>query len=137
MTDAESMVRQIVETLEAAWNAGDSHGFAAAFAEDADFINVIGTLRHGRDDIEAGRRQVFDSIYKNGKIKYSIESIRFLWPHAAVVLVRALLTLRGGETIAMQTTMTLAKVDGEWQIVVFQNTGIAEARAQKRWEARQ
>ena len=137
VTDAEQMVRQILEGLEAAWNAADSRGFAAAFAEDADFINVIGTLRHGRADIEAGRRQLFDSIYKDGRIKYAIERIRFINPDAAVALVRTHLTLRGDETIAMQTTMMLAKADGKWQIVVYQNTASAEARAQKRWEARQ
>jgi uncharacterized protein (TIGR02246 family) len=136
VTDAEQAVRQIVEGLEAAWNAGDSRGFAAAFAEDADFINVIGTHRHGRADIELGRRQAFDSIYKDGKIKYAIERIRFIRPDAAVALVRTQLTLRGGETIAMRTTMMLTKADRNWQIVVYQNTAIAEARAQRRREER-
>jgi uncharacterized protein (TIGR02246 family) len=137
VTDAEQMVRQAVESLEAAWNAGDSCGFAAVFAEDADFINVIGTHRHGRAEIEAGRRQVFDSIYKDGRIKYAVETIRFIRPDAAVALVRTRLTLRGDETITMQTTMMLAKADGNWQIVVYQNTAIAEARGQKRWEEHQ
>ncbi len=31
----------------------------------------------------------------------------------------------------------MAKADGKWQIVVFQNTGIAEARALKRREGHQ
>jgi len=137
VTDAEHILRQIVQGLEAAWNAGDSRAFAAAFAEDADFINVIGTHHYGRADIDAGRRQRFDTIYRGTKVKYEIEGIRFIRADVAVAFVRTRLKLQESETIAMQTTMTLAKADGKWQIVVFQNTGIAEARAQKRREERQ
>jgi len=136
MTYAEREVREVVERLETTWNAGDSHGFAAQFAEDADFINVIGTHHHGRADIDAGRRQVFDTIYKGIKVKYSVDGIRFIRADVAAAFVRTRLELHEDETISMQTTMLLTKDDGKWQIVVFQNTGIAQARAQKRWEER-
>ena len=40
--DDERSLHQMVYQLEAAWNAADGASFAEAFAEDADFIHILG-----------------------------------------------------------------------------------------------
>jgi hypothetical protein len=43
----------LVTRLENAWNSGDGPAFVAPFAEDADFVNVLGMHVRGRDAIAA------------------------------------------------------------------------------------
>ena len=64
MANDEQVLHQIVEQLEAAWNSGDSVALAAPFAEDADFIHILGGHFKGRVSIEKGHRAIFDTIYK-------------------------------------------------------------------------
>jgi uncharacterized protein (TIGR02246 family) len=89
MHDAEQEIQQIVKKLERAWNAGDSTAFAAPFAEDADFVDVLGLHHSGRAPIEAGHRQVFDTIYQGSRVGYSVEGIRFVRPDVAIAFIRA------------------------------------------------
>jgi SnoaL-like domain len=46
--DADGLVREI----EDAWNSHDMRRFAACFAADADFVNVVGAWWRGRAEIE-------------------------------------------------------------------------------------
>ena len=41
-SDAVAVAEPILETLQSAWNAGDGMGFAAPFAQDADFVEIRG-----------------------------------------------------------------------------------------------
>jgi len=53
----EQAVAALVGEVERAWNTHDMHRFAACFAPDADFVNVMGIWswvirdRHGRLEI--------------------------------------------------------------------------------------
>ena len=67
MTNEERSLHEIVEKLEAAWNSDDSVAWASLFAEDADFIHILGGHYHGRDGIERGHRIIFDTIYKGSR----------------------------------------------------------------------
>ena len=70
MTSDERALHQLVYQLEAAWNTGDGTGFAEAFAEDADFIHILGGYYSGRTAIEAGHRMIFGTIYKGSTVRY-------------------------------------------------------------------
>ena len=52
-SDARSQIANVVDGLTESWNRHDMEAYAAQFAEDADFVNVIGMHWRGRAEIEA------------------------------------------------------------------------------------
>ena len=130
MTNDEKALHEMVYHLEAAWNAADGQSFAEAFAEDADFIHILGGYYTGRAAIEAGHRMIFGTIYKGGTIRYSVEKIRFVRPDVAIVFLRQYLRFSEGgaaSDLEARPTLIAEKRDGKWQIVNLQNTRITEA----------
>jgi uncharacterized protein (TIGR02246 family) len=125
----------MVYQLEAAWNAADSASFAALFAEDADFIHILGGYYTGRAAIEAGHRMIFGTIYKGSSVRYSVEKIRFLRPDVAMVFLRQFLQFQeGGSATELEARPTLVadRIDGSWRIAALQNTRITEAGGPQR-----
>ena len=119
--------------LEAAWNAADSTSFAALFAEDADFIHILGGYYTGRAAIEAGHRMIFGTIYKGSSsaVQRREDSVsaarcrdRFSSPVSAVSK-RAELR----RELEARPTIIAEKADGSWRIAALQNTRITEAGA--------
>jgi len=132
MTNDERALHEMVYHLEAAWNAADGKGFAEAFAEDADFIHILGGYYTGRAAIETGHRMIFGTIYKGSTVRYSVEKIRFLRPDVAIVYLRQYLQLKEAgapSDVEARPTIIAEKRDGKWQIVNLQNTRITEAGA--------
>ena len=129
MTGEERTLHGMVYQLEAAWNAADSASFAALFADDADFIHILGGYYTGRAAIEAGHRMIFGTRYKGSTVRYSVEKIRFLRPDIALVFLRQFLQFQeGGAASELETRPTLIaeRVDGSWRIAALQNTRITE-----------
>jgi uncharacterized protein (TIGR02246 family) len=130
VTSEERALHGMVYQLEAAWNAADSASFAALFAEDADFIHILGGYYTGRAAIEAGHRMIFGTIYKGSSVRYSVEKIRFLRPDVAIIFLRKFLQFpEGGVATELEARPTIIAegVDGSWRIVALQNTRITEA----------
>ncbi len=130
MTSDERALHELVYHLEAAWNAADGAAFAEAFAEDADFIHILGGYYTGRAAIETGHRMIFGTIYKGSSVRYSVEKIRFVRPDVAVVYLRQFLQFYEGDAardLEARPTMFAERSDGKWQIVAMQNTRITEA----------
>jgi len=129
MTNDEKSLHEMVYQLEAAWNAADGQSFAEAFAEDADFIHIIGGYYTGRPAIEAGHRMILGTIYKGSTVRYSVEKIRFVRPDIAIVSLRQYLQFHEGGSptdLEARPTIFAEKRDGHWQIVNMQNTRITE-----------
>ena len=129
MTGEERKLHGMVYQLEAAWNAADSVSFAALFAEDADFIHILGGYYTGRAAIEAGHRMIFGTIYKGSTVRYSVEKIRFLRPDVAIVFLRQFLDFfeDGGPRELEARPMIIAENSGgKWRIAALQNTRITE-----------
>jgi uncharacterized protein (TIGR02246 family) len=83
----------------------------------------------GRGAVEAGHRQIFDTVYKGSRLRISLRNVRFVRPDVAIVFSHARLTFyEGNETRELETrpTLILVKQQGAWQVVTFQNTRIAE-----------
>jgi len=132
MTSDEKALHELVYHLEAAWNAADGQSFAEAFAEDADFVHILGGYYTGRAAIEAGHRMIFGTIYKGSTVRYSVEKIRFLRPDVAIVSLRQYLQFQEGgaaSDLEARPTLIAGKNDGSWRIVHLQNTRITEAGA--------
>ncbi len=138
----ESAIRGIVAASENAWNAGDAAAFTSAMADDIDFINVLGDRHQGRETVERGHRHIFATIYKDSRVRYTLDEIRFVRPDVALAFIHARLISRlprvaitsaareaqiSDEMHESQArpTMILAKNNGSWRIVAFQNTSVA------------
>ena len=122
---ANEELQLIVEQLERAWNNSDSAAFAAPFAEDADFVHIMGGHFTGRTSIEQGHRLIFDTIYKGSTVKLEVEKIRSVGSEVAIVFIFSTLkTVTPGLPPQMNArpTMVLQRQDGVWTIVTFQNT---------------
>ena len=118
-------LQRIVGQLETARNNSDSAAFAAPFAEDADFIHILGRHSTGRMSIEQGHRLIFDTIYKGSTMKLEVEKTRMVGPEVAIVFIFSTLkTASPGLPPQMNArpTMVVQRQDGAWRIVTFQNT---------------
>jgi uncharacterized protein (TIGR02246 family) len=115
--------------MENAWNSADGPAFVAAFAEDADFVNVLGMHVRGRDAIAAGHDQIFRTVYAGSRVAYRVESTRLLRPDVALVHVEAGLDVPGGPMAGhhdARYSMVLTRDGGEWRIASFHNTFIRD-----------
>jgi len=138
----EQAIAEIIGRTEAAWNRADAAAFCAAMAEDVDFINVLGEHHQGRDTVARGHQFIFSSIYKDSRVRYTLERIRFVRPDVALAFIHAKLISRLPQNAIASAerqsrvdeemhesnarpTMVLAKHDGRWQIVAFHNTSVA------------
>jgi len=101
----EQSLREIVRGLEAAWNSGDSVTWAGFFAEDADFIHILGGHFNGRTAIERGHRAIFDTIYKGSTNKYTVKKARFIGPrHCSCFRIGGVEGVAGGVTSGVACT---------------------------------
>jgi uncharacterized protein (TIGR02246 family) len=126
----EQALREIVAKLEAAWNAADVNAWSSLFAEDVDFIHILGAHYVGRPAVEHGHRVIWSTIYKGSVAKFQVEKIRSVTADVAVVFVLGALKIfdDGVErNIQARPTMLLHKAGERWEIVTFQNTLVAEA----------
>jgi uncharacterized protein (TIGR02246 family) len=114
-------VDEIISELQRAWNAGDGAAWAASFSEDADFVDVLGRVQHGRDTIATEHQKIFDTIYQGSRLEIRKISSRTIGDD--ILLVHTTSTLRvpagprAGDTHAVQT-----KILRNGQILAFQNT---------------
>ena len=135
MTADGQVIQGILQQLETAWNRYDSVSFAAAFAEDANFIQIFGGQLDGRAAIEAAHRHIFETIYRGSHATFVLRSIRFLRPDVAVVFARCHVKFNEGNEareIETRPTLIVVKEQDKWQIVAFQNTKISEVQAAAR-----
>jgi uncharacterized protein (TIGR02246 family) len=124
----EAAIRTIVDLVRAGWNANSGQRFAAPFAEDADYVIVDGRYIKGRQSIEQGHQQIFDTIYKGSNNTAAVQSVRFLRADVAVVHVEWHLKFQQGDVMRQakaMNTMMLTKDNHVWSIATFHNTPIA------------
>ena len=139
MTADQQVIQGILQHLESAWNRHDSAGFAAVFAEDANFIHIFGGQLDGRVAIEAAHRNIFATIYRGSQASFVLRSMRFLRSDVAVAFARAQVKFQEGDEareIETRPTMILVKEQDRWQIVAFQNTKVSEVPAAAQGAAR-
>jgi uncharacterized protein (TIGR02246 family) len=118
-------LRALVAHLEKSWNSYDSQSFASVFAEDADFIHILGAHYIGRENVDKGHRAIFDTIYKGSHNQLEVQKIRPLGDDIAIVFTQSTLDFFQGEKkVRAQSRPTLVaqKKNGRWEIVTFQNT---------------
>jgi uncharacterized protein (TIGR02246 family) len=123
-----SAIDAIVERLQSAWNAMDPEAFGAPFAEDADFVNIVGEHHRGRSAIVAGHRAIFRDFYADSTTEMTVLAARMLRPGVALVHVHSALyapkgPLAGRNTAVFSMVLTKPEKDGGgWEIAAFHNT---------------
>lgn len=124
----------MVERFSSAWAAGDAVGIGELFAEDADFINVVGLWWTSRRSIVRALERGFQGWFADSTFEAEKLTLRMLGETAAAVGVRwrieGQLDPDGGRAPSRRgiATVVLRQLqDGTWLCVNWHNTDIAAA----------
>lgn len=134
----EAALRQLVAAQAEAWNQHDATAWSKDFAPDADFVNIVGTVFQGREEIAKRHAGIFASIFKTSRTVVTVRRIVFLGPDVAIVDMDHEVTGHGGlppgvqntdESGTLRTRMkyVMKKAKGAWQIAAGQNTDVKPA----------
>jgi uncharacterized protein (TIGR02246 family) len=88
VTSDATQIEGPIGNLADAWNRHDGHAYAAAFAEDADFVNVLGQRQRGRAEISVRHLDLFRTVMRNSVLHVLHHSVRFLTETVAVAHVK-------------------------------------------------
>ncbi len=114
----------------AAWMARDADALAALFAEDADFVNVVGIWWEDRGAIRAAHHTGLTTFFRDSRLSPGRVKLRQVAPGAAVVQARMILTGQrapdGTEAGPRHTILTFVMAERAegWVCVAAQNTDI-------------
>jgi uncharacterized protein (TIGR02246 family) len=112
------------------WNRHDMKDFGSLFADDAQFVNVIGLWWHSRAEIQKEHEALHATRMRTSHLVATDSAVHLLGPDAAVLLQRWQLTGDtgiDGVTLPMRRgvmTLVIVKEDSRWQIASAQNTDI-------------
>ena len=127
---AAAAAQAVAAALVDDWNRHDMKGFAELFAEDAQFVNVIGMWCRGRSEIQKQHEALHATRMRNSHLVATETAVRLLRPDIAVLHIRWELTgdtgIDGVILPMRQGVMSLVTVStgGRWQIASAQNTDV-------------
>jgi uncharacterized protein (TIGR02246 family) len=113
-----------------AWNAKDATALAYLFADDAEFVNVVGLWWHNRDDIESAHDYGLRTFFKASTLSARRVEIKNLGQDVAVVHVRWKLSGQAGKdggTLEDRFTIMVfvaQQLENGWTVVAAHNTDI-------------
>ncbi|MBF9049537.1 SgcJ/EcaC family oxidoreductase [Roseobacter sp. HKCCD9010] len=120
----------IPNAFAAAWMARDAKVLAAFFAEDADFVNVVGIWWEDRMAIEKAHDYGLRTFFSKSRLAIGRVKTRRVTADVAIVHARMRLTGQrapdGSEAAGRSTILSFAAhhTDRGWQVVSAQNTDI-------------
>ncbi len=130
----EAAIRAIVQAEADAWNRGDAEAFAAHYAENGSFTNVIGQQLYGKSAFVKQHAMIFSTTYKGSHNEFSIGHLTFLRPDVAVVDIDGILTgftrlppsLKASDDGAMHVKLqeVMTREQDHWQIAAFHNVAV-------------
>jgi uncharacterized protein (TIGR02246 family) len=126
----EDKVRAIAANFTDAWNRHDMAAFARLFAEDADFVNVVGMWWKNRSEIEAAHAHSHATFFRQSQLRGEVAAVKFLRADLATVHVTWELTGQFepdgsvGEPRRGILMLVVGRNDGLWLIHAAQNTDI-------------
>jgi uncharacterized protein (TIGR02246 family) len=132
MTDAFRPERVPGAFMEA-WNRHDMQALSALFAEDADFVNVVGMWWTSRPEIEAAHIATHETIFKNSRLEGEVASIKELRPGVAAVHMTWELSGQSGangmpdEPRRGILLFVVTEEQEGWRIKVAQNTDVVSS----------
>ena len=130
----EAAIQAVVQSQGDAWNRGDAEAFAAHYAEDGSFTNIIGQQLYGRAAFIAQHARIFSTIYKGSHNVFSIGKIKFIRPEVAIVDIDGALMganrlppgMKAGDDGALHVKLqeVMTKEKGGWSIAAFHNVAV-------------
>ena len=125
-------VRRVIDAFADCWNRHDMAAFAALFALDAEFVNVVGMWWRGRVEIQKAHEFTHSSMFKDSRLSILETQIRL--PAEGVALARSRWRLEGhvgrdGSALPPRNGLlfnVLQHKAGAWLIIDTQNTDIVE-----------
>lgn len=124
-TMSENEIRALYDTLIAGWNDHDGKAMAEPFAEDGVVIGFDGSVSSGKQTISSEMADIF-ADHETGRYAVKVKSVRGLGQHAMILRAVAGLVPPGQTAIRSETnshqTVVAEAQDGQWRIVLFQNT---------------
>jgi uncharacterized protein (TIGR02246 family) len=123
MDVADRLASEFVDS----WNQHDMARFAELFHSDASFVNVIGLLMKGRDEIESIHAAAHAGPFLTSTLRMQVEDARAVVPGVMVAHVRS--SLRGDSRDPSSERKTLFTFvlelrEDRWRILAAQNTNI-------------
>jgi uncharacterized protein (TIGR02246 family) len=122
---SENEVRALYDTLIAGWNDHDGTAMAALFAADGVVIGFDGSMSTGKQTIGTEMSNIF-ADHETGRYAVKVKSLRELGQDAMILRAIAGLVPPGQTAIKADTnshqTVVAEHRDGQWKIVLFQNT---------------
>lgn len=130
-TPATDLTR-LLDIFASGWNAASGTTLASAFADDADFLNVMGLHAHGRDLIARGHDEILSTVFRGTRMTAVVDSVRFLRPDVAAVEATLSLRRADGQPFALgdslrgpmpstKASYVATKEGDRWSIAVFRN----------------
>lgn len=114
-----------------AWNKKDANMLASLFAEDAEFVNVVGIWWHNREDIKTAHAYGFEKIFPESDLRLRDHRERMLGPNSALVHARMRLKGQSGSSETNTPSIrqnifsfVLKRDDDHWICVSAHNTDI-------------
>jgi uncharacterized protein (TIGR02246 family) len=118
----EDSIKNCLDRIQSAWNAGDARAFARSFTEDATYVIYLGEVLVGRGEIESNHVQVFTKWQKGTRM--AIRTLRKtpLGEDSAVVLTAGGIGTGASIPCDKLQTFTMVRREGRWLCAAFQNT---------------
>lgn len=121
----EIAVRELYRQMLDGWNKRNAESFAVPFDEDGESIGFDGSQLVGRTEIVSTLRQIF-ADHPTAPYVSKVKSIKLLGSEVAILRAIAGMVPLGQSELnpSVNTLQTLIAVkrDGQWRIVLFQNT---------------
>ena len=124
-------VEQCLERMRIAASAADAQAFAAEFDEDATYITFFGQAVLGRREIGSFHAAAFAKFPPGVQMVIKTISVRRLGEDFASVLTVGGIGKGPHIPYDKYQTFAMARRDGRWRSVAFQNTEMNEAAKQQ------
>lgn len=123
-TAVPSGVREALDRIRQAWDAGDAQAYAAEFTADASYVIFAGIISQGREQIHRDHVPVFERWQRGSRMAMRILDARMLGDDVAVVLTEGGLYKGEAARVRHDKVQTFVMVrDGDvWRCAAFQNT---------------
>lgn len=121
----ETEIRALYQHMLESWNRRDAEGMAAQFSADGESIGFDGSQMTGSAEIATTLRHIF-ADHPTGAYVWNVREVRPLGSQAAILRAVVGMVPHGKSEInpalnAHQTVIA-ARCDGQWRIVLLQNT---------------
>ena len=131
----QTAIQGIIQEFTNSWNDQAGKGFADAFTEDADFVNVFGMVFKGKTEIEDRHVKILQTFQKDSKLEIVESRLREVTPGLVIAVVHWKLdgfrTPKSdinlpGEMREGIFTHVFILADNSWKITACQNTLISK-----------